>query len=770
MFVQYLTSLAPEGETFLVVKQKPTLPLEFHADGMIKATWPAYYPEKMRGEAAWYGNTACFIKDRFKEGRPSASAANCEHVLVAVFDDVGDPQKAPNICPLPPTWRMETSPGNYQWGYAFTLDAQPTKGAYRAAIRAMAAAGFTDPGAINAVRNFRLPGSINLKPGKENFQARLVEFHPEREYTLEQLIEATGVTVGEDEGDSIVAIQLEDDGGDDVLAWLSETGRLYSLPNREGWAGVECPNASAHSDGNPEARYMPLNRAFCCYHAHCHELSSQSFLDWVAEQGGPRRQHGLRDELLSQVYAGTMAKLPAQSKYASDAARALHDVERKQAARMDRSVWYVRYAYLESEDSYFDLDTRRTVSRGAFNALYRHVHCLSQHGTNRRVEASVAYDENRDDNGGRTLVGVTYAPGAGPLCAREGEAYGNRWRNARPPVVPGGDPSRWIDHVKRLYPNEREHNHIFNVMAYKVQNPGRKVNHALLIGGTQGCGKDTLIAPFLYAIGGISHVNVSKMDNKDINTQWGYHYESEVLVIHELRQADAADRRALENQLKTVIAAPPEYLVVNRKNHHPHEVLNRVQVIAGTNERIAINLSADDRRWFVVWSDARRMPEAEGNAFQEWLHAGGYDACTAWLHARDVSRFNPGAAPPMTDAKRVMMEASLSTGEAYLVQQMQDRLGVFAAGVVGGPWQGLCERIALTAPNNARIYPQAILQAFKQAEWLDLGMLHSRDYPTKKHVFVSPDMAARSKSELRRLAEKSPDQAGAMLKIVKPAE
>jgi len=78
-----------------------------------------------------------------------------------VLDDVGDPIKAPNLPPIEPTWKIETSKGSFQWGYAFSE--QPTKGEYAAAIRAMADAGYTDPGACNPVRNFRLPGSVNLR-------------------------------------------------------------------------------------------------------------------------------------------------------------------------------------------------------------------------------------------------------------------------------------------------------------------------------------------------------------------------------------------------------------------------------------------------------------------------------------------------------------------------------------------------------------------------------------------------------------------------------
>ena len=173
--IEFYQNLAPEGETALIVRQKPQLKdgeLQFHADGAIKCTWPAYLPSRgVQTGQAWYGNTASFIIDRFTEGKPSASAAHCEYVLVMVLDDVGDPLKAPNLPSLPPTWIIETSPGSFQWGYVFSE--QPTKGEYAAAIRAVADAGYTDPGACNPVRNFRLPGSVNLKPGKNNFEAQL---------------------------------------------------------------------------------------------------------------------------------------------------------------------------------------------------------------------------------------------------------------------------------------------------------------------------------------------------------------------------------------------------------------------------------------------------------------------------------------------------------------------------------------------------------------------------------------------------------------------
>ena len=112
----YLCSLAPEGETLLVVKQKPTG--GNHLDGSPKYTWPAYMPTHKRKDGeAWYVNTGSFIVDRFKDGRPSASSSNCEYVAFMMLDDIGTKSKEP---PLEPTWIIETSPGSFQWGYAFS--------------------------------------------------------------------------------------------------------------------------------------------------------------------------------------------------------------------------------------------------------------------------------------------------------------------------------------------------------------------------------------------------------------------------------------------------------------------------------------------------------------------------------------------------------------------------------------------------------------------------------------------------------------------------
>ena len=746
-FNDYIASIAPVGETILFVKQKPSGGV--HADGALKCSWPAYMPEKKRGEAAWYANTACFILDRFVGGKISAAASYCDRVAFMVLDDIGTKSKIP---PLPPTWVMETSPNNYQWGYTFALDDQPLKGDFAAAIKAIAAAGYTDGGAINPVRNFRLEGSMNLKPGRDNFRSRLVEFDPEREFSLKQICEALDVTPNEADTAQLQRVRLDDDGRDDVLAWIYGRGEIVEPANGEGWFGIVCPNSAEHSDGNPTGRYHPLNRSYCCFHEHCGDWDSRRFLSWVAEQGGPKHEYGFREELVASTLKRTYDKIAPTEAFPDRAAELIAEVERKELARVEKSEWYERFAYIQDDESFFDMEDRREISRSSFNALFRHVSCKSIHN-GRRIEASVCFDENRQAMGARTLVSVTYSAGQSVLVTRDGLVYGNRWRDARPNRYGTGSVQRWLDHVAVLIPNDAEREHVFNIMAFKLQNPDVKINHAVLHGGDEGSGKDTLWAPFIWSVCGPDLRNRGLVDNDSISSAFSYHLESEILIINELKEPDARERRALANKLKPIIAAPPETLSINRKGLHPYDMVNRMFVLAFSNDPVPISLASQDRRWFCIWSHAERMDPDEAASLWDWYKSGGYEDVAGWLHRRDVSAFNPAAAPMMTEFKMNLIEQGMTIAESYIVDMIRTRVGEFAKGVVASPLHALCDRLAGGMPQGTKVPQAALLHALKEAGWVDMGHCNSGEYNTKKHIWCAPEYRHRPKSELRRMVE-----------------
>jgi hypothetical protein len=427
------------------------------------------------------------------------------------------------------------------------------------------------------------------------------------------------------------------------------------------------------------------------------------------------------------------------------------EIEHRELGRVQKREWFGRFAYIQSDDSYFDLQDRREISRGTFNALFRHITCKSIR-TSRVCEASVSFDELRQENGAPALVGITYAAGDTVLVSRGGDVYGNRWRDARPVAVKG-DVTPWLEHCRNLVPDAEALEHCFNVMAYKLQHPQIKINHAVLHTGLQGSGKDTMWHPFIWAVCGPNSVNRGLLDSDTMSSQFNYALESEILILNELREPDAKDRRALANKLKPIIAAPPEYLSINRKGLKPYDMVNRCLVIAFSNDAVPITLDSQDRRWFALKSNAPRMAPEVSAKIWSWFARGGVAACAAWLYARDVSAFNPSAAPPVTEFKLTLVEQGMSANESYLVDLIRGRVGVFAGGVIASPFHVICDTLSLGAPGTYKVSQGALLHALLECNWFDCGRLATRELTTKKQVYCAPELVGLKKSDLRAMAE-----------------
>jgi len=329
----------------------------------------------------------------------------------------------------------------------------------------------------------------------------------------------------------------------------------------------------------------------------------------------------------------------------------------------------------------------------------------------------------------------------------------------------------WTELVERLIPEESEREHVLDIMAFKLQNPRRKINHAVLHVGDEGCGKDTMWAPFIWSVCGPRLRNRGYMDSDSINSQWGYDLESEILIINELKEPDAAARRALANRLKPIIAAPPEMLNINRKGLHPYQMANRLFVLAFSNEQIPISLASQDRRWFAIASSAERMSSGEGKRIWDWYQDGGFEQIASYLYARDVSKFNPGESPAMTEYKLNLLESGMSSLEASIVEMIRNRQAEFSRGFVAGPFHSVCDRIADIGGMHRNKVPQsALLHAFKEAGWIDLGRVASAELTNKKRIFAAPEiLQIYSRSDLRRMAESAPEPKAVVLDMKRSA-
>ena len=444
----------------------------------------------------------------------------------------------------------------------------------------------------------------------------------------------------------------------------------------------------------------------------------------------------MTDKPLSEALAAAAQRMATAGETPAAMLQAAEAVAARDISALPVAEWFSRFAYLADSDGYFDMVHRRPITRQSFNAHYRHVKCISIH-TGHPIHASNSFDENRAAMGGVIAAGLTYAPGANALLERHGEAWGNLWRNARVQPVPG-DASPWLDHVARLLPCDWEREHFLNVLAFKFQHPDRKINHGILLAGHPGSGKDSALHPFLQAIGGPQLQNVAVVRGEDIISQFGYALENEVLVLNELRRGVNRDKRAVEEFMKVLCAAPPELIMVNRKMQHPYPALNRGLPIAMSNFRDAIHLSDDDRRWFVLWSDAPKMAPDAANALWQWYGSGGRGNVAYTLSQRPLQAFNPAAPPPMTEAKRRLLNVRQESVEEALLADIRARRGVFAEGIIGGPWADIARKIEPIMGRGA-IPINVLTGVMALSGWVNRGLIGTVRNPNKRVIFTAPD-------------------------------
>ena len=142
-----------------------------------------------------YFSAATYKPDSTGKYRAKKKLVVANHVIL--LDDIGT--KSSSEIKLPLSWLVETSPGNYQGGLILDEPCTDLK-EYESVVTALGKQGWSDKGASGAARWMRLPYGINSKvkylvDGVAP-QEKLVEFHPERKYSLKQIIEKFGLKIG----------------------------------------------------------------------------------------------------------------------------------------------------------------------------------------------------------------------------------------------------------------------------------------------------------------------------------------------------------------------------------------------------------------------------------------------------------------------------------------------------------------------------------------------------------------------------------------------
>lgn len=207
--------------------------------------------------------------------------------------------------------------------------------------------------------------------------------------------------------------------------------------------------------------------------------------------------------------------------------------------------------------------------------------------------------------------------------------------------------------LEHVVPDKQERTYLLDWLAYPLQHPGVKIPIAvILISYEQGIGKSSLMRAMTKIYGDMNTSWIGEDDLKDKFNSW---LPNKQFVI--ANEINGINGRGNIAKLKNLVSEEKTH--VNQKYKSAEQTANRANFVFMTNDIDAFEIEAKDRRFFVIDSHAGKLPKELSDKFNEWLDGTGPSALFHHLLQRNLEKFNPYEAAPMTAGKLEAIDQSL---------------------------------------------------------------------------------------------------------------
>jgi hypothetical protein len=411
----------------------------------------------------------------------------------------------------------------------------------------------------------------------------------------------------------------------------------------------------------------------------------------------------------------------------------------------ERPAWLEPWVYVEETCEFANTVLNYSIKREAFNAKFDR--------TGEVVAAqkqASAYALN--DVQIPTVVNHIFWPSAGLILEYQGRAMLNSYRaqGVAPCTTIEGDAEaqqvikRLLDHVAFTLEDPREREILLDWFAFCYQNPGQRVNWALLLQGAQGTGKSYFCVMLQAIMGDL----VANLDPAAIAGRFtGWAHGSLVIVIEEVR-ISGQNKYEVMDRTKPFISNPT--IQIEEKGRDHRTVPNFTSYLMLTNFKDALPLVAGDRRYCVMFSriqsEAQLYAELGGKSGLEAYFDRLFgdldqrpDAVAHYFKNRKISaHFNARGRAPDTGAKQQMVDVGISP-ERMVVE---DALSQFECAVIGRDliditWMNaLAEADGLQMPRTRAVSAILLEMGYQQVDGRKVRM-----QKTKKchYVWFNPE-------------------------------
>ena len=367
--------------------------------------------------------------------------------------------------------------------------------------------------------------------------------------------------------------------------------------------------------------------------------------------------------------------------------------------KISKAEFYDNVVFVKELNHFYDWESSIFFSTEAFQNAFCHEDAEAR---------KIALQDGRVQKVDR----LDYAPKQPRIFIENGCRYANTWCEASQHFGAPGDSSRWIQHFDALGWEEHR-DHIEKWMAFTLRHPDQKINHMLLLGSGEGCGKDFLLYPLVKAMGD----NHTTIEGEDLLSDFReFLLSTKYLHINEAELGDRREALAVSNKLKPLAAAPPDTLRVNQKGVKHVKVRNIVNATMTTNSVMPLRLNGASRRFYALWSELN-VRDKNDNMKREWMDYwedrwawmknGGWKAVVHHLmHVVDLTNFNPYEAPPMTEFLREIKESSKSPMQQTIEQFIKKEHGAFRCDVLTTSDMGETLRAGAMMPSDMMTDPK----------------------------------------------------------------
>ena len=295
-------------------------------------------------------------------------------------------------------------------------------------------------------------------------------------------------------------------------------------------------------------------------------------------------------------------------------------------------------------------------------------------------------------------------------------------------------------------------------LAYPLQHPGAKMKSAVVIHGPQGTGKSQVFESYVDIYGKYGVVIGQGALEDKFNDDWMsgklFVLADEVVARQEMYH--------LKNQLKGYITG--KTVRVNPKNVAAHNERNHMNLLFLSNEKQPVILENDDRRHLIIWTPPKLDPSLYDEVAEE-IANGGTAALHQYLLDLDLGDFKPWTQPPMTQAKRALIELNQESSDYFIDQWISGDLDLplcpCKSSHLYQAYRAHCRAVGEQYPRNDRQFFSALdkRQGWRRAHFDVYDNFNYEGKPKRARlVLPSEEAFAKHAASGQKSYVKKPDQ------------